>query len=115
MRVRCMGRSWGAIRVSVRVAVDWASPQRTSAAPVGPRNAVRVHFQNGRIYDSDVTGAREIYGPILNRYDHTGGARGRLGLPTTGIFKVTGGLRSNFQHGSIRWDRSSNRTTIQYN
>jgi glucose/arabinose dehydrogenase len=67
----------------------------------------------GAIYWSKATGAHELYGPIAKRWTKLGGPRSSLGLPTTGVEKVKGGLRSAFQHGSIRWYSSTGRTVVR--
>jgi glucose/arabinose dehydrogenase len=72
-----------------------------------------VHFDKlGSIYWSKRTGAHEVYGPIRARWRKLGAARSRLGLPTSGVRTVRGGLRSEFQRGYIFWDSSRGTTTV---
>jgi glucose/arabinose dehydrogenase len=72
-----------------------------------------VHFsKKGSIYWSKRTGAHEIYGPIRTRWRKLGAVRSRLGLPTSGVRTVQGGLRSEFQRGYIFWDSSRDTTTV---
>jgi glucose/arabinose dehydrogenase len=72
-----------------------------------------VHLsKRGSIYWSRQTGAHEVYGPIRTRWRKLGGPRSRLGLPTSGVRTVRGGLRSEFQHGYIFWDSSTGTTTV---
>ncbi len=73
-----------------------------------------VAFGNGRIYLRAGRPARVLYGRIVDRYAKLDYHRGRLGLPTSGIRKVTGGHRARFQHGTLRWHRSSNRVTVRW-
>ena len=72
----------------------------------GARSGVRVGaFQGGRIYWSSPTGAHEVYGAILQRYQAIGGEAGPLGLPVSGESDgARGGVRiSGFQGGRIYW------------
>lgn len=82
------------------------------------RTAVRrarfVDFQNGgSVYWSSRTGAHEVYGPIWRRWTAMGRERSTLGLPTTGVQKVPGGLRSVFQLGVIRWYSATGKTVVR--
>jgi len=85
---------------------------------IDPRSIVgrwaMVAFGNGRIYLRAGRPARVLYGRIVDRYAKLDYHRGRLGLPTSGIRKVTGGHRARFQHGTLRWHRSSNRVTVRW-
>ena len=68
----------------------------------GERNSRVSTFQQGRIYYTPGTGAREVYGPILARYLALGGENGGLGLPTSGeVAAGRGGRMNNFQGGRI--------------
>ncbi|MGH3470240.1 MAG: N-acetylmuramoyl-L-alanine amidase, partial [Thermocrispum sp.] len=87
------------------------SDERSAAAP----GALQNIFQRGRIYWSKGTGAHEVYGKILKRYASLGGASGRLRLPTTGEYTITGGRAQKFQGGQIRWNRSTNTTRVIFN
>ncbi|MGH3433729.1 MAG: SpoIID/LytB domain-containing protein [Thermocrispum sp.] len=71
-------------------------------------------FQRGRIYWSKPSGAREVYGRILQRYLGLGGAKSQLGFPTTGEYDVKGGRASDFQGGRLVWHRSTNTVTVHY-
>ncbi|MHA7180079.1 polysaccharide deacetylase family protein [Arthrobacter sp. MDB2-24] len=66
------------------------------------------------IYWSPATGAHEVYGGIRARWVALGWERGRLGYPTSGEYGITGGRRSDFQHGSILWHAASSRTEVIY-
>ena len=77
-----------------------------AAEAAGARAGVRVGaFQGGRIYWSAGTGAHEVYGAILQRYQATGGEAGPLGLPVSGETPgARAGVRvSSFQAGRIYW------------
>ncbi len=58
-------------------------------------------FARGRIYYSPATGARELYGPILDAYQAIRGARSRLRLPVTRVRARHGGHWARFQRGAI--------------
>ncbi len=72
-------------------------------------------FQGGRIYWSEDSGARQVWGPILRRYLKVGAAKSRLRLPTTAEYAVRGGTVQKFQGGRIRWYRSTGSTKVIYN
>jgi len=55
------------------------------------------------IYWTPATGAHEIQGAIRAKWASLGWERSALGYPTSDEFAVTGGRRSNFQHGNITW------------
>ena len=65
-------------------------------------------FQRGDIFWHPTTGAHEVTGPILTRYNQAGRATGALGYPTAG--PVTphdgAGRAAAFQHGRISWHPS---------
>jgi hypothetical protein len=69
-------------------------------------------FQRGSIYWSPQTGAHEVRGAIRDKYAATGWEAGPLGYPTSDEYAVSGGRRSDFQHGSITWDSATNTSTV---
>lgn len=73
-----------------------------------------VHFVHGSIYWTPALSAHEVLGEIQARWASLGWERGRLGYPTSDEFSVTGGRRSNFQHGYIAWNAKTNATTVTY-
>ena len=70
-------------------------------------------FQHGSIYWSPQTGAHEVRGAIRDKYAETGWETGSLGYPVSDEYAVANGRRSDFQHGSIVWDSTSNTTAVQ--
>ena len=66
---------------------------------VGPGSAQR--FEQGRIFHSRATGARELYGPVLRAYLRAGGPSSRLGFPRTPVRVRTGVNLARFQNGSV--------------
>jgi SpoIID/LytB domain protein len=85
-----------------------AAATREYAVPGG---AVQ-QFDGGRIWYTRDIGARELYGPILTDYRARGGVTSDLGYPTSGVVAVSGGQRATFEHGSLTWDRSSDKVTL---
>lgn len=76
-------------------------------------NVGRYHvFQNGSIYWTQATGAHEVHGRIRDAWKASGAEAGSLGYPTSDEYAVTGGRRSDFQHGSITWDTATGQTSI---
>jgi hypothetical protein len=61
-------------------------------------------FQGGMIYCSPATGAHELHGDILHRWEGLGYERSWLGYPTSDelAFDADGRV-STFQHGAIYW------------
>lgn len=70
-------------------------------------------FQGGSVYWSPATGAHEIHGTIRDKYAELGWEAGSLGYPTSDEYDVSGGKRSDFEHGSITWRASDNTTTAE--
>jgi uncharacterized protein with LGFP repeats/glucose/arabinose dehydrogenase len=69
------------------------------------------HFQGGSIYWHPAAGAHEVHGAILGRWVALGWERSYLGYPTSNEFTVSGGKRSNFEHGYIVWDAATGQVT----
>lgn len=99
-------RRWGGPTSNLR----WPATGMMNA----PRGGHKVRFVRGMIYSHPGTGARVLYGPILERWGKAGGANSWLGYPTTDVEKITGGLQASFEHGAISWDRASDRFTITH-
>ncbi len=58
-------------------------------------------FDHGRIFYSKATGARELYGRILRRYQKAGGPSSSLGLPVSPVKARRAGERTKFEGGAI--------------
>ena len=71
-------------------------------------------FEGGSIYWSPSTGAHEVHGVIRDKYKEVGWEAGALGYPTSDEYAVTGGRRSDFQHGYITWSSQNNTATVTY-
>jgi hypothetical protein len=75
-------------------------------SPVAPERVVRdgrvAHFEGGDLLWSPSTGARLVEAPIRTKYRSLGGARHRLGFPTSDQQAgVLGSRRQRFQDGTI--------------
>jgi uncharacterized protein with LGFP repeats len=69
-------------------------------------------FEGGSVYWSFATGAHEVRGAIRDEWAKRGWERGALGYPVTGEIEVPGGIRSNFQGGSITWKRDGGHIAV---
>lgn len=69
-------------------------------------------FQGGSVYWSPDTGPHEVHGRIRDKYAELGWEAGSLGYPTSDEYAVTGGRRSDFQHGSLIWNPDTDTTTV---
>lgn len=71
-------------------------------------------FEKGSVYWSPSTGAHEVHGAIRDKYKELGWERG-FGYPTSDEYDVPEGKRSDFQHGSITWNRATGEVTVTRN
>jgi uncharacterized protein with LGFP repeats len=99
--------------------LDMGGPARlglplTEEVGGGARGTRQTVFQRGRIYWSRGTGAHAVVGAILGRYLSLSGPAGKLGMPTTEEYAVTGGRAQTFAHGRITWSRGKGTTTVRY-
>ncbi len=99
--------------------LHWGGPASNLRWPVAgvtrsPAGGHKVKFVHGMIYTAPSTGPQVIYGRILDRWSRAGGARSDFGYPTTDVFTIDGGLRVQFQHGVISWDRSSDTFSVTH-
>ncbi|XMG35186.1 trypsin-like serine protease [Amycolatopsis bartoniae] len=73
------------------------------------------HFTNSTsIYWSPSSGVHSVAGTIRDRWASLGWEAGRLGYPTSDEYSITGGRRSDFQHGYITWASTNNTTQVFY-
>lgn len=85
--------------------------ERTTPDEIGRYN----HFEGAggsSIYWTPDTGAHAVQGAIRDRWASLGWERSTLGYPVSNEYDIPGGRRSDFQNGSILWDRSSNTTRV---
>lgn len=77
----------------------------------GPDGSRVNNFQHGKIVWTGAAGAKAVFGDIARQYNALGGANGALGIPVTEEIGVADGVKQDFVHGSVYWDRDSRRTT----
>ena len=70
-------------------------------------------FQGGSIYWTASTGAHVVFGRIRDKWKELGWEAGVLGYPTSDEYDVTGGKRSDFEHGSITWHAADDTFTVE--
>jgi uncharacterized protein with LGFP repeats len=85
--------------------------QQTCPDSVGRYNV----FEGGSIYWTETTGAHEVRGSIRDKYKELGWEAGPLGYPIADEIMLADGVRSEFQHGSITWTRSTGAITVSTN
>jgi hypothetical protein len=72
-------------------------------------------FEHGSIYWTEETGAHEVLGFIRDKWKALGWETGALGYPISGEQVVTGGRKSDFQHGSLTWNSATGAVTVVMN
>ncbi|MBB2934681.1 uncharacterized protein with LGFP repeats/GH25 family lysozyme M1 (1,4-beta-N-acetylmuramidase) [Amycolatopsis bartoniae] len=73
------------------------------------------HFTNSAsVYWTPSTGAWSVVGAIRDKWASLGWETSKLGYPTSDEYSVTGGRRTNFQHGTITWYSNNNTTQVTY-
>lgn len=60
-----------------------------------------VHFVNGAIYTSPNGGVWTVLGGIFRTWNSLGADGGELGLPTSDEYPIPGGMRADFEQGSL--------------
>lgn len=70
-------------------------------------------FEGGSIYWTEATGAHEVRGAIRDKWGELGWEAGKLGYPTAGEVFLADGVRTDFEHGSITWTRSTGKLTVE--
>ncbi len=105
---------WGALGWERGVVGYPVSDETGSPDGVGRYNNFSGVGGRSSIYWTPSTGAHDVLGAIRARWGSLGWERSALGYPVTDEYGLTGGRRSDFQHGSIIWDRASNTTIVIY-
>ncbi|WP_432542490.1 LGFP repeat-containing protein [Kineococcus sp. SYSU DK002] len=100
---------WAALGWENGIGFPTTGDTRTPVAP-----GYYTHFEGGSVYWSPATGAHAVRGAIRDAWARQGWENGRLGFPTTDEFSVPGGLRLEFQGGSITWDAARRTTSTTY-
>ncbi|MGY5885433.1 N-acetylmuramoyl-L-alanine amidase [Modestobacter lacusdianchii] len=70
-------------------------------------------FTGGAVYRSSTLGTRSVYGSIAQAYLGLGGPQSALGLPVRDERAVSGGRRTDFEHGSITWTAATGAITVR--
>ncbi|WP_245719906.1 N-acetylmuramoyl-L-alanine amidase [Nocardia uniformis] len=68
-------------------------------------------FTNGVVYASPGGQVFQMAGKILERFIQLGAFTGLLGMPTGNEYEVTDGVRTDFQHGSLIFNKVTNIVT----
>ncbi len=80
-----------------------------------PRHGEVADFEGGSAYWSPSAGGRILVtGKVLKRYRQSHGPRGKLGYPETGLRTTADGSYARFRFGTIRYDKTTGRTTVSY-
>ncbi|WP_442907759.1 LGFP repeat-containing protein, partial [Kineococcus sp. G2] len=65
----------------------------------------------GLVYWTPALGAHAVHGAFAGYYAGQSWERGSLGYPRTGEYPVPGGVRQDYEGGSLVWDARSGRVT----
>ncbi|MGR6965918.1 N-acetylmuramoyl-L-alanine amidase [Geodermatophilus sp. URMC 61] len=84
----------------------------TSDAPTSDGRGAFVRFQGGDIYWSPTTSMQVVSGAMARTYWERGGSSSALGFPTRSSYPVPGGMRTDFERGSMTWNSSSGAVTV---
>jgi uncharacterized protein with LGFP repeats len=80
-----------------------------------PRRGSSSTFEGGSLYWSHQAGSHVLVrGKVFRRYLHLNGAQGVLGFPETNVRFGDKGSSARFQHGVIRYDKKTGRTTVSF-
>jgi uncharacterized protein with LGFP repeats len=71
------------------------------------------HFQGGSVYWSPATGAHAVRGAFRETWASMGWENSWLGFPTRDEYPVDGGLRMEFEGGTLTWNRATGQTTAK--
>ena len=104
IRHRWAGLGWENSRLGFPVTSERPTPHRTGAYN---------HFQGGSMYWSPQSGAHPVWGAIRDRWGSMGWENSALGFPTTGEYPISGGVRQDFQQGTISWDSRTGGTSVE--
>ncbi|WP_448617629.1 N-acetylmuramoyl-L-alanine amidase [Geodermatophilus sp. URMC 65] len=72
-----------------------------------------VRFRGGDIWWSPSTGAQVVSGAMAKTYWEQGGSSSALGFPTRSSYAVSGGMRTDFQGGSMTWNATSGAVSLR--
>ncbi|MDO9378053.1 MAG: N-acetylmuramoyl-L-alanine amidase [Nocardioidaceae bacterium] len=108
---------WGAIDRAHRAAKGTSGVMGVptgSAAPTKVSGVWYANFAAGRIY-SRGTSAYLSYGAIDKRHRALKGVSGRLGYPTSSIYRTaSGNYKADYRSGSITYNARTNKYSVKY-
>jgi uncharacterized protein with LGFP repeats len=84
----------------------------TSDAKTADGRGYVVRFQNGDVYWSPATGTQVVSGAMAKTYWQRGGSSSALGFPTRSSYPVSGGMRTDFERGSMTWNATSGAVAV---
>jgi uncharacterized protein with LGFP repeats len=84
----------------------------TSDAKTADGRGYVVRFQNGDVYWSPATGTQVVAGAMATTYWQRGGSSSALGFPTRSSYPVSGGMRTDFERGSMTWNATSGAVAV---
>jgi uncharacterized protein with LGFP repeats len=84
----------------------------TSDARTADGRGYVVRFQGGDVWWSPATGAQVVSGAIAKSYWERGGSSSALGFPTRSSYAVTGGVRTDFERGSMTWNAQTGAVSV---
>ncbi len=112
----------GAHSVQGAIARHWAAlgwergflgyPTSDESPTAGGTGRYNNFSRGGAILWTRALGAHETHGAIRALWAKTGYESGPLGYPTTDEYAVTGGRRSDFEHGYIFWNSTTYATVM---
>ncbi|SDL60579.1 Uncharacterized conserved protein, contains LGFP repeats [Geodermatophilus siccatus] len=84
----------------------------TSDAKTADGRGYVVRFTGGDVYWSPATGTQVVSGAMARTYWQRGGSASALGFPTRSSYAITGGMRTDFEHGSMTWNATSGAVAV---
>ena len=84
----------------------------TSDAKTADGRGYVVRFTGGDVYWSPATGSQVVSGAMAKTYWQRGGSSSALGFPTRSSYAVSGGMRTDFEHGSMTWNATSGAVAV---
>ncbi|WP_328365139.1 FG-GAP-like repeat-containing protein [Streptomyces sp. NBC_00445] len=84
--------------------------QKSTSPKAGAYQRFREPGEDGytaSMFYSGATGAWPVFGSVQKKWEELGAEDGWLGFPTSVEYEVAGGVRTDFEGGYIRWNRTS--------
>jgi uncharacterized protein with LGFP repeats len=64
------------------------------------------------VYWSPATATQVVSGAMATTYWQRGGSSSALGFPTRSSYPVSGGMRTDFERGSMTWNATSGAVAV---